>query len=109
MLHFFNFVSVNQNEKGEIVAPVTIVRLGEQIILLTIPGELFKIYEQRLYQNFPKKYFLLVGLCNGNLGYLMPENKIRENVQTEEIFNLNPQNGSYWYHIIEKASEQEPF
>ena len=102
-------VETVKNKAGRALAPVSIINLGADLRLLTIPGELFKEYESNLLslianspgivarKKQPAAFFL--GLCNDSLGYFVPPALIRPEGGIEETFILSPRNGEKWLAI----------
>ena len=102
LFNWFGWVGSARDQDGSLIAPVTRVSLGDHIHLLTVPGELFKIYEHQIKQKYPKKNIFFLGLCNDSLGYFMPREEINPKGGVAEIFLLNSSNGETWYKIADK-------
>jgi len=59
-------------------APVQVVRLGEDLLLVALPGEPSAGYALRLRKEFPNRRLWIAGYCNDLFGYLCTERQLVE-------------------------------
>ena len=110
LLKIFNhlgWINVVRNKNNLLMAPISHISLGDKINFLTIPGELFKIYEYKIKTKYSKKNIFLLGLCNDSLGYFMPQKETETENGVAETFLLNSTNGQRWYKIADKLVSKQ--
>lgn len=95
-----------KQEGGKIFLPseLSVVRIGPAIFI-AIPGEAFpelgNIIKEKIKSDFP----FLIGLCNNEIGYIMPKEEWRDGGY-EESMSLGPETGGQLVTAIEELIEK---
>ena len=88
---------------GYLVSEVILIRLGNSLLVATIPGEFSPEISFRIRALFPDKPLLLIGLANDELGYILPSVRYMEEVYAyERRLAVSPFIGEEIVRVIEE-------
>ncbi len=78
-----------KEKESSIDANLSILSLGDQCILITIPGELFSSVGKKIKETFPHKKLLIACYSGGSVGYIPSKESFKEGgYEVDEAFKF---------------------
>lgn len=93
-------------KNGKLPVEVTLVRLGQSVVLIAIPGELSPEISLRIRKLFPKDMYVgILGLANDELGYILPKAKYKKDIyKYERSLAVNEEIGEQIFSAVKKMA-----
>lgn len=95
------YMDVRADGSTWIHSELTALRIGDGIMLVTVPGEVFPELAKEIYAGMKADVRIMVGLGNDELGYIMPESDFKWGQYCESM-SLGPKTGTT---LVEAAKE----
>ncbi|PJE50706.1 MAG: hypothetical protein COV29_03150 [Candidatus Yanofskybacteria bacterium CG10_big_fil_rev_8_21_14_0_10_36_16] len=97
----------HQLDRGKLSTEVSVVFLGDQIVLVAVPGEMSPEISLKIRTIFPDKTVWFLGLANDELGYILPKKKYKEKIyEYERSLAVNDNIGDEIFKSVKRMARK---